>query len=325
MANTTAIRREIKREFATHVLGKNPFGTTWFVDNSSAGSDAQTGRRADDAFLTIAAAIAAGSAGDTVILSPGSHEVDVSTAALIPLADMQFKGAIPSYGGRPSTRITADADDGVRLLALDVDGTTWENIEFFLVAGGTTALILVAISQTTAVLGAAFINCWFNLNSVDASGVFAFALNDATNATTGLVIKNCRFLGGDATTATTNYIDVGVGGIPDALIEENIFALESDDGDAVGINFNDPGAGDKSYAMTIRNNDFIGAKDGAADSVGIKFAAAMTELEIVGLIRTNYFAYCAATPVTIDKINKGVVWNYVGDNATGGTLVDPGT
>jgi len=46
---------------------------------------------------------------------------------------------------------------------------------------------------------------------------------------------------------------------------------------------------------------------------------------MIGIIRTNYFAYCSATPVTIDKFNKGVVWNYVGDDATGGTLVDPGT
>lgn len=324
MANTTAIRREIQKQFEELDQTANIFSTTWFVD-PSLGSDAYTGQRSSKAFDTIAAAIAAGSAGDTIILAPGTHSVDVSTAMLVPLANMTFKGARPSYGGKPTSIITADADDGAGLFTIDVGGVCFEDIEFLLVAGGTTALTLLSVSQTTAVSGLVCKNCWFNLNSVDAAGVYAIAVNDATNATTGMVLKNCRFLGGDATTNTTNYIDVGVGGIPDALIEDCVFVLQSIDGDAVGINFNDPGAGSISYAHVIRNNDFIGAIDGGDDSVGIKFAAAMTEDEIVGIIRGNHFAHCAAASVTIDKANAGVVNNWVGDDATGGILVDPGT
>lgn len=304
--------------------GVNSFGNTWFVDSTN-GGDGNTGKSTTKAFATIQKAIDMASAGDTVILSPGTHSVDVSTAALIPLADMQFVAAIPPMGGKPSTIITHDADDGANLVAIDVDGVGFHGIEFLLVAGGTTALTLFDVAQTTAVSGLVFKDCWFNLNSVDASGVTGLTIDDATNATTGLVMQNCRFTGGDATTAQAVYISVGVGGIPDALIENCVFKLESADGDAKALLFGDPGAAGKSYAVTIRNNDFIGPQDGGADAVPIEFNASMTEDEIVCMIRTNYFSNCSATPITQDDINGSIVSNYVGDDATGGTLVDPGT
>lgn len=305
--------------------GANPFGEVRYVA-ASGGDDGNYGKHGSKPLATIAKAISLSAAGDTVVLGPGTHSVDCSVSPLVPLADMQFIAAIPPYGGKPSAIILADADDTANLVTVDVDGTGWHGIEFLLVAGGTTAVDLFDVAQTTAVNGLTFTDCWFNLNSVDhATAIMrAIAVDDGTNATTGMVIKNCRFLGGDATTTEAEYIVTGVGGIPDALIEDNVFLLQSDDGDAVGINIADPGAGDKNYGMVIRNNDFIGAMDGGADSVGIKFGG-LTELEVISIIRTNYFAYCSATPVTIDKMNKGVVWNYVGDDATGGTLVDPGT
>ena len=91
------------------------------------------------------------------------------------------------------------------------------------------------------------------------------------------------------------------------------------------INFADPAASGKSYAFVCRNNDFIGSSDGGDDAVGIVFTGAMTEDEIAGIIRTNYFAHCGSSPVTVDEMNAGIIRNYYGDDATGGTLVDPGT
>jgi len=306
--------------------GLNPFGNTWFVAVSGGTDGSNHGGDRDNPFATITHAISRGSAGDTIVLGPGTHSVDCSVSPLVPLADMQFVAAIPPMGGMPSTIITADADDTANLVTIDVDGTGWHGIKFLLVAGATTAVDLFDVAQTTAVNGLVFRDCWFDLNSVDhATAIMrAIALDDGTNATTGLVIKNCRFLGGDATTTEAEYIVTGVGGFPDALIEDNVFCLESSDGDAVGIHIADPGATGKNYAFVIRNNDFIGAIDGAADSVAVKMDG-FTELEVLGIIRTNYFAYCAAASVTFDMMPEGIINNYYGDNDTGGTLVDPGT
>ena len=209
--------------------GANPFGETRYVA-ASGGSDGNVGKNASRPLATIAKAISLSAAGDNVILGPGTHSVDCSVSPLVPLADMQFFAAIPPYGGKPTTIITADADDTANLVTVDVDGTGWHGIEFLLVAGGTTAVDLFDVAQTTAVNGLTFTDCWFNLNSVDhATAIMrAIAVDDGTNATTGMVIKNCRFLGGDATTTEAEYIVSGVGGIPDALIEGNVFLLQSD-------------------------------------------------------------------------------------------------
>jgi len=303
----------------------NIFGNVWYVAVHS-GSGASDGNRGCDSakpFSTMAKAIATASAGDTIILGAGTHSIDTSASAMVPKADMQFVAAVPPMGGKPSTIITGDADDLAAMCTIDVDGVGFHGIEFLLVAGATTAVDLFDVAQTTAVNGLVFRDCWFNLNSCDhATAIMrALAIDDATNATTGMVIKNCRFIGGDATTTEAQYIVVGVGGIPDALIEDNVFALESADGTTEGIHFIDPAAAGKSYAMTIRNNDFIGAKDGGGDSVGIVFASAMTDNEILGCIRTNYFPGCADAAITTDESSESCVNNYVPDGS-GGALID---
>lgn len=310
--------------------GANPFSATWYVAASAmpegyGPSDYNDGKSPLTPFATIAQAVSASRAGDTIVLGPGEYTVDVSSAAVAPKANTMFLSAVPSIGGKPSVVITHDADDGADLFTVDTNGVNFHGIEFKVVAGGTTAIRLFNIAQTTAVTGLAFKDCWFNLNSVDAAGITALNIDDATNATTGMVLKNCRFTGADATTAQSIYVDVGVGGIPKALVEDCIFELESADGDAKAFLFADPGAAGGSYGVTIRNNDFIGPLDGGGDAVPIAFTAAMTEDEIVGIIRTNYFSNCSATPITQDEVNGSIVLNYVGDDATGGTLVDPGT
>lgn len=304
--------------------GVNPFGSVFFV-KASGGDDGQDGKSILKALATVARAIALGAVGDTIVLGPGTHSVDVSVGALTPLADMQFVAAIPPRGGKPSTIITHDVDDGIVIVDIEVDGVGFYGIEFLMIAGGAAAINCVKIADTANVNGIIFKDCWFNLNSVDAANVEAIDADDGVKIITGMVIQNCRFLGGDATTNQAVYINVGVGGIPDALIEDNVFVCESADGDARAILFGDPGAADKSYGFVIRNNDFIGPTDGGGDAVPIEFASAMTEDEIIGIIRTNYFSNCSATPITQDESNNSIVRNWVADDATGGTLVDPGT
>ena len=126
--------------------GINPLGSVYYVA-ASGGSDSATGNGLDpnEPLATIAAAISNGSVGDTIVLGPGTHSVDVSAAALAPKADQRFVAAIAPHGGKPSTIITHDADDGANLVAIDVDGVVFEGIEFLMVAGGSTALVLIDI------------------------------------------------------------------------------------------------------------------------------------------------------------------------------------
>jgi len=306
-------------------VSPNIFGNVWYLDGTN-GASGNSGRDPLAAKSTIAQVVSVSAAGDTVVVAPGTYTVDVGTAAMLPTANQYWRAAqLPAPGAAPTVIFTQDADDNVApIVSVDVNGVIFEGIEFKLVAGGTTALYLIDAAQTTAVRGLSFENCWFNLNGVDAA-VKALKLDDATNAVVGMTLRNCRFVGGSGTTSQVDYIQVGVGGLESSLAEHNIFELESADADCYGFHFADPGATAKSYGCVIRNNDFIGPVDAGEDGVGVFFAAAMTETEIVSLIRTNYFAYCSATPVTIDEMNKGVVNNYVGDNDTGGTLVDPGT
>ena len=311
------------QELKGNSFGGNPFGTTWFVD-SALGVDTNPGKTPAGCVLTVARAITLSAAGDTIVLSPGTHSVDVSAAALAPKADTRIVGAIPSYGGMPSTVLTHDADDGADLVLIDVDGVVFEDIKFLLIAGGSTALRTMAVAQTTAVNGLAFRNCWFDVNSVDAAGVLAIAANDATNATIGMSVSGCRFIGGDGTTGQISYIQIGAGGTPDLLVEDNVFVLESADADCYGVDFLDPVGTGKSYAFVIRNNDFIGPTDAGEDGLGVFIASATTETELIGIIRTNYFAYCALDAVTQDEAAKAFVRNYVGENTAGGAIVTGG-
>lgn len=305
--------------------GINPFGSVYYVA-ASGGSNSATGGGLDpnEPMATIAATITAGAAGDTIVLGPGTHSVDVSAAALVPKADMRFVSAIAPNGGKPSTIITADADDGADVILIDVDGVVFEGIEFLQVATGGTAVRLIAVSQTSAIGGLTIKDCWINLNNVDASSLVAIAINDATNATTGVSITGCRFLGG-LSTSQPNYIQIGVGGLLASVIEHNTFELKAAAGDCYGVHFLDnAAAANKSYGTVIRYNSAIGPLDAGDDGILVFINSSLTRDEIIALVHSNYCGRCAA-PITIDKINEGVINNYIGDTGTGGTLVDAGT
>jgi len=302
--------------------GISPHGKTIYVDVTN-GVASNSGLTPDGAVTTLALGLAASAANDTIVIAPGIYPVDISTNPIIPLANQTWMAGTPCYGGFPNVKVVADADDtAVSLFAIDVSGVVFKGIWFQMLTAGATHVTIIDAAQTTAVNGLAFIDCWIDLNDIDDAGLKGMAFNDATNAITGLVIRNCNFIGLDATTtAGIPYIDVGIGGIPYALIENNRFCIESIDGDAIGINFADPGAANKCYGMVIRNNQFIGAQDAGADTVAISFAAAMTDNEILGCICNNSFAGCATPAITTDESSKSCVTNYANDDA-GGALVD---
>lgn len=300
-----------------------PHGKVIYVDVTN-GVATNSGLTPDAAVTTLALGLAASAANDIISIAPGTYPVDISTNPIVPLANQTWMAGTPAHGGYPNVTIIADADDtAVSLFAIDVSGVVFKDLRFEMKASAATHVTLIDAAQTSAITGLAFIDCWIDLADQDDAGLIGMAFNDATNTITGLVIRGCHFVGLDATTtAALNYIDVGIGGIPYALIENNVFCIESIDADNFAITFGDPGAFNKCYGMVIRNNDFIGASDAGADPVAIKFPAAMTDNEILGSIRGNFFPGCATAAITQDETSLSVVGNY-GNDAAGGALVDP--
>ena len=85
------------------VLAVNAWATTWYV-NSATGSNANAGRDSSSAKATIQAAIDASSAGDTILVAPGSYDA----------IDSQGKDiAIRSTGGAEQTKIVGRTSGGV--------------------------------------------------------------------------------------------------------------------------------------------------------------------------------------------------------------------
>lgn len=284
----------------------NPFGNTFFV--STTGSDGNTGRSPQQALLTIAAAIAAGAAGDNIVIAPGTYS---SAAALVPKAQMTIRAAVINPRN-PTVKITGTSAITSELLQVDVGGCSFYGIEFL--AGDNALTNLVDLADAADVAGVWFHSCVFN--GADKTSVAGIQMDDGTFIPTGVVIENCLFRD-----LTGTHIDVGVLGMPYALIRNNTFALDVNSGTAIALA--DTGGFAVGKGFVIEQNNFIGF-DVSADEVGISIAGT-EDTTAVGMIRNNFFAYIVAAAITADKISQGVINNYVGDRGTGGTLVDSGT
>ena len=285
----------------------SPFGKVWYVDGTN-GSDGNAGDAPDEAYATIGAAITAAVAtrGDSVIIYPGTYTI---TSALSPKAQMTFRAAVIN-SQFPSVSIRGNI---ATLLNVDVDGTRWIGIEFR--ASGTTARRLVDISNTTAVNGVTFEDCVFhgadtetgsNLDGVDGMRVTG-------SAVVGLLVRRCVFrdLGG-------TQLGVGVNGIAYAKIEHNLFAIDTPSG--VGIRMSNTAAYATGKGYIIRNNEFLGGSITSTQFVGIVLAG--TEgVTGAGVIRTNFFGFCAAAAITQNVVSDGVIENYRGADG-GGAIID---
>lgn len=248
--------------------------------------------------------------GDTIVVAAGTYTI---TAALAPKAFTTFRAAVvnPQF---PTVSIRGNI---VNLMTIDVSGVRIVGFEF----RNTGVLVLhqIKVADTTAVNGLTFEDCVFHGADTGASnGAAAFAIKDATNATTGLVIRRCLFRDLGKT-----QIDVGVLGIPYAKIEDNTFAIDTNNG--IGINLADTTAFATGKGFNIRQNDFIGF-DSSGTETGISIGAATEDATAAGIIRNNFFAYLGkgSQAVRPNRIPMSVINNYAGDTGTGGTLVDAG-
>ena len=287
----------------------SPFGKIWYVDGTN-GSDGNAGDAPDQAYATVAAAISAAVAtrGDSVVIAPGTYTI---TSALAPKAAMTFRAAVvnPRF---PSVSIRGNI---AQLLGVDVNYTRWIGIEFR--ASGTTARQLVRIANTTAVTGVLFEDCVFHGADTETGSHYGgvCGLKAHGQGVTGMVIRRCVFrdLGGTP-------MGVGVLGMPYSIIEDNLFAIDTNSG--TGIRMLATGAVATGKGYVIRNNEFTGF-DATGSEVGITLAGT-EDTEAGGIIRNNFFAQLTAAAITANINPKGMVNNYVGDTGTGGTLVDAG-
>lgn len=293
----------------------SPFGKVWYVDVTN-GNDNNSGESPDEALASIGQAItnAVATRGDTVIIAPGTYTI---TSVLAPKAQMTFRAAVvnPQF---PTVSVRGNI---ANLMTVDVDGVRVIGLEFR--ATGTTVRNLVHVADTTAVNGLTFEDCVFHGNdqsggAVSLNGVCGLNVKDGTNATNGLVVRRCLFRDLGKT-----CLNVGVLGIPYAKIEDNLFAIDTNNG--LGISLADTTAFATGKGYVIRNNDFTGF-DSSATETGISIGAATEDATGAGIIRTNYFAYLGkgSSAVGINRIPMALVNNYAGDTGTGGTLVDAG-
>lgn len=310
MYNTQELERIRERVKRWTGVPASVFGKTWYVDTTN-GNDSNGGTDPLDAFATLGAARTASSAGDKIIIARGTYTQLAAAQPLTPKAATQWVAAIVNQL-RPSVVITGTAEAVV--VDVDVDLLEFEGIEFK--ADHNDVSQLVRVANAAAVAGLTFRQCRFNGNAkTTVDGISAV---HATQAVSGLIVQDCLFDDLD------NGIKIGVAGMPGSLIEHNTFLLKDTGGADIGISLADTTAGATGYGYIIRLNDFIGPADAGADAVGIAIAGTENTVGI-GMIRNNFFSFCTAAAITIDKLSQSEINNYYGDVATGGTLVDPGT
>lgn len=289
----------------------SPFGKIWYVDVTN-GSDGNAGDAPDQAYASIGAAISAAVAtrGDSVHIAPGTYTI---TSALSPKAFMTFRAAVINPQA-PSVSIRGNL---ATLMNVDVNGCRFIGLEFR--ATGTTVRDLVRLADTTAVTGGAlFEDCVFHgadqlANQAQGISGVAGLWTDGTNAVTGLVVRRCLFRDLGKT-----QLEIGAGGVPYATIEDNLFAIDTDQG--WGISLADTAAFATGKGYSIRNNVFIGPDAVTATQIGIRIAGTQN-ITGAGIITNNYFSYCADIAITQDVLMAAIVQNFSAAN-TGGSVID---
>lgn len=286
-------------------VSTSPFATTYYV--STGGSDGNDGKSPTAAFLTINAAISATTAGrgDTIIVAPGSYTETV----MAPKAHTILKAAVINYL-RPSVVVLSVAAD---MVTIDVDGFQCYGIEFK--ANDNAVNNIVDVADTAAVDGLLFDGCVFNGN--DKTTVIGINAADASFALTRMSLTNCTFRD-----LTGTMVNIGALGMGYSYIGYNRFCHDVNSG--IGIALADTTAFVTGKAWIIEHNDFL-PFDATGDEVGISIAGT-EDATGAGMIRSNFFSYsAAATAVTIDKLGKATINNYVAAATGGGTVVTTGS
>ena len=178
-------------------LGVSPKGRTWYVD-SVAGSNSKNGKTWATAKLTIAAAVAAAAAGDTIALKGSFTE-----AVTCSLAGVTFVGA----GTRPKEAQWTAADDLV-CLTIAANYVTVKNIYFKPPAYGTltnraTSAITLSGANHTLITG-----CRFQGKTASQAAIYSPVCNSDN-----VEISDCEFMYMNTTTYGAGILGVEAGGL----------------------------------------------------------------------------------------------------------------
>lgn len=156
--------------------GFNPYGSIWFV--SASGSDANVGNSVSKAFATLAAAISAAAAGDTIVVGPGLT-VTLTAVLAISKAGLQIIG-IGTRTRKPIISLTGAVD----ALSLEAAGIVLDNFHF---AAPST-------DEATAMINVAAAGCVLrNITGIGSQTAKNFV--DCITVAAGaddLTIENCQ-------------------------------------------------------------------------------------------------------------------------------------
>ena len=205
--------------FTQGVSGFANGGDIWYVDSSLTASD--DGKTWDHAFITIAEAVTAASAYDTILIK-GTDAQDSSSD---PTSDYTEEVTIPA------TKM------GLRIIGCgnSPEGVLWEN--------ETAETVILTINAKDCLVA----NIRFRPNGATSANAIFLAKNEALTANaSGAIIRNCIF----RSTTETALAGIETEGANDVLVEDCVFTSV-----ATGI-LQDSSPNSVTYRMRIRNNLF---------------------------------------------------------------------
>lgn len=199
MANTTAIRAEIRDQFAALQFGAPGLGTVYYI-SSVLGASTRTGTSRTAPLATLNQALALAAAGDTIVALPG-HSETVSTAAFITVSTAGINIIGRGVGALKPTFTFSATDSQIIVSAAS---TEWSGCRF-----------VVGINAVVAAMSVTGVDFYMHdCDWVTNNATMGMVLGILTAATaTNFRVEGCRFTGPavNAGTTTTACIKHEVG------------------------------------------------------------------------------------------------------------------
>ena len=296
------------------------FATTRYVVPSESGYDALTPR-----YTSIAAALDAASANDTILVCKGTYSI---TASYTLTTEKHIGVTIRSYDPDNGGKINRDET------ILDGDGISSGDGIFNMKGGGNEVGIVfdgltfrkspVGALRFIAAAGLKILNCNFYTNSVDTTtadeaNVQGGAIRNLR--CDGALVSNCVFVANKTTAANGNggaiyHSSRTDGEFTGGTVVDCVFK----DNQSVQANGGAIFAGKK---IAIRKCDFDGNKGGSSSNGGAVYIVAsssISECTFTGLVEGNFAVIAVVGPDSGYEGNSNTISNCTFKNVTLGTM-----